>query len=176
VVPSSASAFTSTTTASVATQVAINAGTSSEPFLPPAAIAGIVLAVFAFIGIVFFLVRLYFIRRRASKVTPARARASQVVISGPINFEHVSSADGNPPLWNTSDKVSTILGTGTGTAQGQQPVQTDLPKHEKALVASENPYGRNKQKYSVNFGQLDSGLHDQVQNMQFARNPRQDSF
>jgi hypothetical protein len=120
-------------------------------------------------------VRLYFIRLRASKVTPARARASQVVISGPVNFQHVSSADGNPPLWNTNDKVS-MAAKVEPHGQPDLRVQTDLPKHEQQLTASESPYGRNKQKYTVNFGELDSGLHDHVQNMQSARNPRQGRF
>jgi hypothetical protein len=120
------------------------------------------------IGVIFFFVRRHFIRQRASKVTPARARAaSQVAISGPTGFQHVSSADGNAPVWNTEDKVSMNV----STAQVGRGNPQDLrPKHEKPGAASESP---NKQKYAVNFGEMESGLHDHVRAMQFAR---QDSF
>lgn len=151
--PSASITTSHTVTSSTATATPLTERPSA-PF-PPAAIAGIVLAVLTVIGVVFFFVRRHFIRQRASKVTPARARAaSQVAISGPIDFQHVSSADGNAPVWNTEDKVSMNAGAAR-------------PKHE---AASENP---NKQKYNVNFGEMESGLQDHVQAMHFAR---QDSF
>jgi len=173
------SAFTSPTTSetvSASTESQGTVGTSET--LPPAAIVGILLAVLAIIVIIFFVVRAHFIRQRASKVTPARARASQIVISGPTNFQHVSTADGTTSLYHVNDKVSMNVGTArverwTPHGQPDLRVQTDLSKDEKPWVANESPF---KQKYSLNFGKLESGLHDHVQTMQFARNHRQDSF
>lgn len=170
--PSAASTTTShIVAASTSTASPISEESSSVPNRPVALIVGIilgVLGVLVILGVIFFFVRRHFIHKRASKVTPARARASQVVISGPVDFQHVSSADGNAPLWSTSDKISMNF----GSAQWNPQVQPDLENEEKG-AAGEGPYQQN---YTPNFGKLESGLNYHVQAMQSTRNPRQDSF
>lgn len=182
VVPSSASVSPTTSDAvpaSFAQATATSDGNSES--LHPAAIVGIILLVLTSIGLILFFVRRYFVGRRASKVTPARSRASNVGISGPTNFQHVSTADRNVIAWNINDKNS--MNVGTAKVERWDPhrqpslgQETDLTKSEKPWVPSESPYGENKQKHTVNFGALESGLHDPVQTTHFARNPRQDSF
>ena len=138
------------------------------------AIVAIVLAIIMFIVFIIFAVRYYFVRQRASKVTPARARASQLAISGPTNFQHVASAGRNAHLGSTSDKHAADVGVaeaGRWTPERQPSLrsQTDSARDDGVWASSESPYNRNQQKYAVDFGALESGLRDHVQTMRNTR-------
>ncbi|KAG8829957.1 hypothetical protein FRC17_005719 [Serendipita sp. 399] len=164
------------------TAVSSNSSGSSSSKTPVAAVVGIILGLLVVIVPLVFAIRYYFIRKRQSKMTPARARVSRLVISPPSNFQHLSSG-AHPHLQQQQQpSFGNTLGTATGmradmrvgpsSGSSQRPAPTKPPAGGNDVDGVESsPYDRIKQKYSFDLNQLETGLSDHMETMKSSRKP-----
>ncbi|KAG8797971.1 hypothetical protein FRC16_008277 [Serendipita sp. 398] len=153
---------------SPATATAIAGTSSSTSSKPPVgSIVGLVFGLLILIGLVLFGVRYYFIRKRESKTTAARARVSRLVISAPKDFQHVQSGAHQQLHGNMYGTRMGINAHTTPVGSSQHSGPTKPVGGKEADVDS--PFDRIKQKYSFDLNQLETGLSNHMETMKSSR-------